>query len=54
MTKKGRLNEETAEKLKFKSVGNNEKYKVENICNSAIYARDSETSHLIGLYYLVF
>ena len=36
-------------------VGDNEggEYKVEAICNSAVYAKES-AGHLAGLYYLVF
>ena len=35
-------------------VGNNSgEYKVEIIWDSAVYAKDSESSHLSGLYYLV-
>ena len=30
------------------------KYKMKAICNSAVYTRESESSHLPGLYYLVF
>ena len=29
-------------------------YEVEAICDSAVYARKSESGHLPGLYYLVF
>lgn len=32
----------------------NKEYKVEAIRNSAIYARKSESGHLLGLYYLAF
>ena len=37
-------------------VGDNEsgKYEVEAIWYSAIYAREAESGHLLGLYYLVF
>ena len=52
-TRKRRVDENNAAKL---DVGDNEgdEYKVEAICNSAVYAKESETSHLPGLYYLVF
>ena len=36
----------------FKAVGNNKKYKVEVIWNSAVYANKGK-SHLSGLYYLI-
>ena len=39
--------------LKFKASGNNEKYEVEGICDSAVYTKKSETGYLPGLYYLV-
>ena len=29
------------------------KYKVEAICNSAVYAKESESGHFLGLYYLI-
>ena len=31
-----------------------EKYEIETICNSAVYTRESKSSHLPGLYHLVF
>ena len=52
-TKKGRVDKKTVEQLEFKSGGNNEEYEVEDICNSVVYAKESETGHLLGLYYLV-
>ena len=33
--------------------GNNKEYKVEVIWDSAVYTRESESGHLLGLYYLV-
>ena len=47
------MDKKTAEKLEFEAGGNNEEYKVEGICDSAVYARKSEAGHLLGLYYLV-
>lgn len=38
--------------MEFKNDGN-KKYKVKTICNSAIYAKESKSSHLPGLYYLM-
>ena len=52
-TRKGRVDEKTVEQLEFKAGGNNEEYEVEGICDSAVYARESEAGHLLGLYYLV-
>ena len=54
ITWKGQVDEKTAEQLEFEAGGNNEEYEVEGICDSAIYVRESETSHLPGFYYLVF
>ena len=34
-------------------VGNKRKYEVEAIRDSAVYAKESESDHLLGLYYLV-
>ena len=53
ITRKGWVDEKTAEQLEFEAGGNNEKYEVETICNSAFYVRESEAGHLPGLYYLV-
>ena len=50
-TRKGRVHEENAEEL---DAGDNSgEYKVEAIRDSAVYARESESGHLPGLYYLV-
>ena len=40
------------EQLEFKAGGDNKEYKVETICDSAVYGRELETGHLSGLYYL--
>ena len=53
ITKKGRVDEKIAEQLEFKAGSNNEEYKVEDIYNSAVYAKESEAGHLPSLYYLV-
>lgn len=50
ITKRRQVDEITA-RLKFDS-NNDKKYKVEAICNSAIYAGESR-DHLLSLYYLV-
>ena len=52
-TRKGWVDEKTVEQLEFKAGGDNEKYELEGICDSAVYARESEAGHLPGLYYLV-
>ena len=52
-TRKGRMDEKIAEQLEFEASGNNKEYKVEGICDSAVYIRKSEAGHLPGLYYLV-
>ena len=49
--KKGQVND-TQLDFEFK-VGNNKKYKVDGIWDSAVYARKSATRQLPGLYYLV-
>ena len=49
-TKKKRVDENITE-LEF-DAGNSEEYKVEEIWDSAVYAKESE-GHLLRLYYLV-
>ena len=50
-TRKGRVHEKNAEEL---DAGDNSgEYKVEAIQDSAVYARESKSDHLPGLYYLV-
>ena len=50
-TRKGRVDENDATEL---DAGNDSReYKVEAIWDSAVYARESESGHLLGLYYLV-
>ena len=53
-TMKRRVDKKIAEQLEFETSGNNKEYKVENICDSAVYARESEAGYLTNLYYLVF
>ena len=49
--RKGRVHEENAEEL---DAGDNSgEYEVEAIWDSTIYTRESESSHLPGLYHLV-
>ena len=51
--KKRQVDEKIVKKLEFKSGSNSKEYKVEGICNSAVYAEESEVSYLSGLYHLV-
>ena len=50
--RKGRVNDKNAVEL---DAGNNKsgEYKVEAIWDSAVYAKEVESDHLLGLYYLV-
>ncbi len=51
--KKGRV-DETRSRLEFENEGNGKEYEVEAICDSAVYAKKSDSGHhLPGLYYLV-
>ena len=54
-TRKERVDENGIELAEL-DAGNNEggEYKIEAICDSAVYARESKSGHLPGLYYLVF
>ena len=52
-TRKGRVDKKTAEQLEFETGGNNKEYKIEGICDSAVYAWKSEADHLLYFYYLV-
>ena len=49
-TRKGWVDENVTE---FEAGSNNEEYEVEGIWDSAVYAKESTTGHLPGLYYLV-
>ena len=49
-TKKGRVDENMTE---FEAGSDDEEYEVEGIRDSAVYAKESTTGHLPGLYYLV-
>ena len=53
MTRKGQVDKKIAEKLEFEIGSNNKEYEVESICDSAIFAKESEVGHLSGFYYLV-
>ena len=50
--KKGQVNKNIMTKLNI-GANKSRKYKIDTIRNSLLYARES-TSHLLGLYYLVF
>ena len=39
--------------MKLNAGDNSKEYKVETIRDSAVYARESESGHLLGFYYLV-
>ena len=47
------MDEKIVEQLEFEAGGNNKEYKVEGICDSAVYTRKSKASHLPGLHYLI-
>ena len=51
-TRKGRVDEKTSQ-LEFEDDGEGEEYEVEAIRDSAIYAKESESGQLPGLYYLI-
>ena len=51
--KKEWVDKKKAGQLEFEAGNNNEKYKVEGICDSTVYTRELEAGHLPGLYYLV-
>ena len=50
-TKKKRVDKQVKE-LEF-GAGNSEEYKIEAIWDSAVFASESESGQLLGLYYLV-
>ena len=51
-TKKGQVDKKTLQ-LEFKNDGEGKEYEVEPIRNSAVYAKESESGQLLGLYYLI-
>ena len=51
--KKRWIDKKIVEQLKFETGRNNKEYKIESICNNAVYTRKSETGYLLGLYYLI-
>ena len=50
ITRKGRVDENMTE---FEAGSNKEEYEVEEIWDSAVYAKESAAGHLPGLYYLI-
>ena len=50
-TKKGRVEDENA--VELDASNNSGEYEVKVIWNSVVYARESESNYLPGLYYLV-
>ena len=52
ITRKGWIDEKTLQ-LEFKDDGEGEEYEVETICDNAVYVRESESGHFLGLYYLI-
>ena len=52
-TKKGQMDEKTAEQLEFEAGGNNKEYEMEGICDSVVYAKELEAGHLPGFYNLL-
>ncbi len=52
-TTKNRQVDKTTSRLEFEIDGNGKKYEVEEICNSTVYTKESDSGHhLPGLYYL--
>ena len=51
-TKKERIDEELRQ-MEFDTGKHRRKYKVGAIWDNAVYAKESEPGHLLGLYYLV-
>ncbi len=45
--------DKTTSRLEFKSDGHGEEYEVEAICDSEVYAKELDSSHLPGFHYLV-
>ena len=52
ITRKGGVDEKILQ-LEFEDDGKGKEYEVEAICNSAVYAKESESSQLPGLYSLI-
>ena len=52
-TRKRQVGVKLAKKLEFEVGSNNKEYKVEGICDNAVYAKKLEAGHLLGLYYML-
>ena len=52
ITRKKQVDNKTLQ-LDFEDEGEGEEYEVKAICNSAVYAKESESGQLLGLYYLI-
>lgn len=53
ITKKGQVNNSNITALLKLDKGDNQEYMFDAICESEIYAKEWDSSHLLGLYYLV-
>lgn len=53
ITKKGRVDKKVKQTDFDTSDNNNGEYKMKAIRNNAVYKRESESGHLVRLYYLV-
>ena len=53
-TRKRRVDENATELAELDASENSDEYEIEAIWDSALYARESKSGHLPGLYYLVF
>ena len=51
-TRKGWVDKKTSQ-LEFEDDGEGEEYEVEAICDSAVYAKESKSGQLPGLYFLI-
>ena len=53
ITRKGRVDKKTSQ-LEFENDGEGEEYEVEEICDSTVYAKESQSGQLLSLYYLIY
>ena len=47
------VDEKIVKQLEFENGGDNKEYKIEGICNSTVYAKESKAGYLLSHYYLV-
>ena len=52
-TRKGRVDKNATELAELDAGEDSGEYEVEAILDSAVYTKESESDHLLGLYYLV-